>query len=500
MTSYRFNVLDQALDIAGSLVQSATMTLADEPNFLGAPFAGQTGSTASITTVAAGDATLTGLTGMTVASVGHFLTISGAANSGNNGTFLIDSFISSSSVTVSNPNAVASDPNNGSIGWAERNPYSLQDDLNFERTDRAAIKGVAYSAPIPTYQRPTAVGTDVFANLSNIATKTTDAVAYNVNRAFFGITVAAIDTLVTLSSAGNLKHADTVDNTGIPCFDAAPFTGDWTSCYVHVVDGYTTGSELLVMAGPHAGERIFGVTYAGSSTSPDSVEVHFYSAPFSVNQAITHTPYVWEAGQVTTINCLYGYNERLDLLDINAFRTVPALGILTDAQLGNEINDILAAIGLPDGYTSLSGLLPNSSQYYPFFDLPNATPTVIDALNTLNNQIGDRTYTGPVLTNGQTITDSLQALSNSISASTITRTIELLGSDLTPGTPHTLPGGLTYNTDNTNNGRGLYLYTRGVLRHPGLITQSADYTETSSTSVTFFATQKAGDLVDYFIV
>ena len=56
--------------------------------------------------------------------------------------------------------------------WTERNPYSLQDDLNYERTDRAAIKGVGYDAPIPTYQRPTAVGTNVPANLSNIATKT----------------------------------------------------------------------------------------------------------------------------------------------------------------------------------------------------------------------------------------------------------------------------------------------------------------------------------------
>ena len=230
------------------------------------------------------------------------------------------------------------------------------------------------------------------------------------------------------------------------------------------------------------------------------MEVHFYSAPFSVNQAVTQTPYTWESDQVTTINVLYGYNERLDLLDQNAFRTVPALGILTDAGLRGEVDDILATLGTPDGYNSLSGLLQNTSQYFPLYDLPNATPTVVDALNTLNEQIGDRTFTGPVLTNGQTITASLQALSNSISASTITRTIEVLGSDITPGTAHMLPGGLTYTVDGTGNGRGLYLYSRGILRHPQPISQGGDYTETSTTSVTFFATQKAGDLIDYFIV
>jgi hypothetical protein len=500
MVSYRLNALNQALDIAGSLFQTSTLTLADEMNGLGSPLAGQIGASASVTTVGAGNATITGLTGMSVGSVGMFLTLSGASSSGNNGTFLIDSFISATSVTVSNPSAVASDGNNGSIAWTERNPYSLQDDLNYERTDRSAIKGVGYDAPIPTYQRPTAVGTNVPANLSNIATKTTDAVAYNVNRAIFGIAVQDGYTQVTISSAGSFKHADPVDQTGVPCFDSAPFTGDWASCYVHVVDGYNTGDEMVVLSGPHAGERIFGVTYAGASVSPNSVEVHFYSSPFPDNYTVTNTPYTWESGQALTVNFLYGYSERLDLLDVNAFRTVPALGILTDASNLNEINDLVSATGIPDGYNSLAGLLTDTSQYYPFYFLPNATPTVVQALNTLNSQIGNETYTGPILTSGQTITASLQALSNAISATTISRTIEVLSSSITPGTPHTLPAGLTYTVDNTGNGRGLYLYTRGVLRHPQNITQGGDYMESSATTVTFYATQNAGDIIDYFIV
>jgi hypothetical protein len=68
------------------------------------------------------------------------------------------------------------------------------------------------------------------------------------------------------------------------------------------------------------------------------VVIDFYSAPFNVNYAVAPNPYTWEAQQSPVVNLLYGYSERLDQLDVNAFRTVPALGILTDAALQGEVN------------------------------------------------------------------------------------------------------------------------------------------------------------------
>lgn len=82
----------------------------------------QSGSVASITTVANNQATLTGLTGMTATSANHWITITGAASAGNNGTFKIVRFISSSSVIIFNSAAVASDANNGAISWQELDP------------------------------------------------------------------------------------------------------------------------------------------------------------------------------------------------------------------------------------------------------------------------------------------------------------------------------------------------------------------------------------------
>src|SRR5208282_2917891 len=155
MAASRLNALDQALDIAGSLFQQSDSTLTDEPAMIGTELAGQTGAGAAVGPINVSDVTITGLTGMTLQSVGNFLEIDGGM-AGNDGYFLIDTYISATSVTVVNPNAVV---DAGPYSWAERYPYSLLDDLNFERTDRTLIKGVPYYDPIPTYQRPTAVGT-----------------------------------------------------------------------------------------------------------------------------------------------------------------------------------------------------------------------------------------------------------------------------------------------------------------------------------------------------
>ena len=74
---------------------------------------------ASITATANGTATITGLSGMSSTDVGYTLNISGAATSANNGNFIIVEYVSATSVKIRNPDAVAADANNGSIGWTK---------------------------------------------------------------------------------------------------------------------------------------------------------------------------------------------------------------------------------------------------------------------------------------------------------------------------------------------------------------------------------------------
>lgn len=82
--------------------------------------AGWSGSGASVSAIGGGKATLTGLANMSPLSVGRTITIFGAATAGNNGTFEITDYVSSVSIQIANPNAVAPDANNTAISWVER--------------------------------------------------------------------------------------------------------------------------------------------------------------------------------------------------------------------------------------------------------------------------------------------------------------------------------------------------------------------------------------------
>ncbi len=115
-----------ALGVAGSTVEVQFTSLANG-NFgaaasvatavSGAPFVGANGTIQNRQVV-----TLSGLTTMTASMVGYPIVLSGAASPGNNGSFIIQSLVSATSVTVYNNAGVAPDTNNGSIKWYVAGP------------------------------------------------------------------------------------------------------------------------------------------------------------------------------------------------------------------------------------------------------------------------------------------------------------------------------------------------------------------------------------------
>jgi hypothetical protein len=490
------NLADQALDIAGSITHVTGLTLTDESAQLGVPLTGQSGSAASITVGVT--VVVSGLAGMTAQSPGNFLTISGAATPANNGTFLIVTYNSATSVDISNGSA-ATDLNNGAISWIERRPYTLENDLNYVRTDRENIKGVGYDDPVPQYFRCDDQSTPIDASLANLAGNTTDAKSVVTNRLFNDASVVVGDGYVTITSVGALKHADAIDLTGVPINDGYDAGNDDATYADVIADGYEAG--LTVLSGPNIGNRIFGRARAGTTgTSPDSVEVEFRSV---VPGALISTSiaYTWEAGQPTTLDLYYGYRNCLSSMPETALRTMMVNGLVADASLSRDLRDIRQTIGTNAGDTDLAGELTNLGSYFPFNNLPDVTPSVVEALNTLNEQVGDRDYTGIILTDGYTITQSLQELADAITAGgdTVTRTIERLTSSVSAGTAHTLPGGLSYVIDPANNGRNMWVFYRKQLRSPGPISGGNDYDETSTTSITPYKKINNGDHIHYFI-
>lgn len=359
-------------DVRGTEDQNSGLDIGDESKHLGAPI-GPTGSNAFIASMNGAELTITGLNGLTPRSRGHELQLLNATTPSNNGSFPIKTYIDPDTVVIVNGAGSAPDANNGNISWIERNAYSLRDDLNYERSDRALIKGVDYDQLPPTYQQPTAIGTDIPTNLANISSNTLDAIAYLGNREVFGIDVLAGQSFITLFGADMLKHTDSVNTLGIPCFDVAPYIGDFNSCFVKVLDGYVTGAEIQVIQGPHAGERIFGVTNNGSSVSPNSVEVVFYSCPPWQDITIGSSPYTWEVGQPNAINLIYVYNQIGNNLDTNIFilpTLTPASGTGGSGITPSEHETLRQLIhfideGPGDGF--LSGaykvILPQSSPF-----------------------------------------------------------------------------------------------------------------------------------------
>jgi len=653
MPTTLYNLIDQALDIAGSYTHDAAMDWDEEDSYLGRPLSGQSGSTASIITGAgAGEARVDGVSGMTAADEGKFLTISGAASGANNGTFIISNVVDADTVDVVNASAVIPDGNNGSIAWVERYPYSAEDDFNYIRTDRQAIKGVDYHAAVPTYERPDAVGTDVDANLANLAGKTADALAtvrnvYTEDVALppsiadgdgnvlisdetftttnFHFTSDDVDSFVTLTDGtavgatgtyrvktvtdgqtleldglaatgagtvtwvreGDLKgistsrdYADAVDRTGVPIADSgAEDETVYDATFIEVLEELSTGGKATVES--EAALRIFGrsfgdekdpnrtVTNEGSrlfmqlktgdndgSATDSSVEpisgrsgsaaslpgsntnvtgltgmseadIGLYitiwnlAADEAGHYKITAVPSAssvtvergsnftadasgaieWQISRHSgVLFTFHGDRFRNDNLSETWGRAVLVGGSGGTSELVVDIDQIRDSIGIQDGDTDLSAYLTNTGNYFTFVDLPDATPSVVEALNVLNEQIGNRTYTSSLLTDGQTITASIEAIANAIDDVSVVRYIEVASTDINVGTSHTLPGSASYTLDGTGNGRNMWFFSRGILRHPGTDPSYYEYEEESTTTILVKRKIKADDVMDFFIL
>ena len=194
-----------------------------------------------------------------------------------------------------------------------------------------------------------------------------------------------------------------------------------------------------------------------------------------------------------------GDRYRLDQLSETAGRTTLIGGIVSDASLTQDIAEIREFIGAGDGDTTPT--LTNTGADFVWSDLPNSGDTSLEeCVNELNEQIGDRQYSAGVLTDGETITASLEALQSAISGSSVTRVIERLAAAVPKQTSHLLPGGNTYTLDGTNNGLNMWVFWRGLLKDPGSVANNDHYGETDTTHITPFSLVRSGDHVNYFIL
>jgi hypothetical protein len=640
----RANALSQELDVQGSVTRSAAMTKADEALDKGVQISTGTGDTIGGT---APDMTLTDAgASFTVQDVGRYITIAGAPTGANDGTFLITSYSSGTSIGYENAAGVAEAA--PAAAWEINKPYSLEDDLNFTRTDRKDIKGTSsYEDAIPTYVRPSAIGTSVDKNLTNLLSvdgyakvrnvrfddimlrpKVTDGDgilaisdetftttdfhftsddlnsfitisgstdadgSYRIKTVSDGQTLE-LDGLASATAEGSITwvlesdlkgilssrgYADTVDRRGVPIADSgaedetvynatfaemfnlserrlptteaglavfarqygddkdpnATVGNEGTRFFVQLItgdnDGTATESELENISGRSGSAATIagGDKVIGGLTGMDQADVGRYITVYatgndqaghyeiaSVDSATSVTvvraagnfaadantgSIEWTVSQHTgTWSFFTGDRYRLDEIDEAADRTTLIGGVTGNADIVQDITEIREFIGAADG--DVTPGLTNTGADFPFSDLTDPADTDLEsAVNVLNEQIGDRQYTGSVLADGETCTASHQALADAIAATSITRVIERLSADIDANTAHTLPGGNTYTLDGTDNGLNMYVFWRGLLRDPGAVVDGDDYDETSTTQITPYTKIKSGDHISYLIL
>lgn len=490
MSFSRQNLLDLALDIAGSLARHDNLSLADEAAGIGRKLSNGTGASVA---VSGGVTTVSGVSGMSASSVGSFLKLS----NGNDGygPLLITGYVSATSVTVSDPTPSLSDGWTG-LAWSKHNAYSAEDDINYARTDRAAIKGVSYDAAIPTHTNPK--GETVTMNLASLAGKTIDAKGFILPRMVLGQSISDGATTHTLTHANPLvfKHSDSSnggDRTGVPTVEN---NDGYQACFVEILNSATENEFVS-----SDGYKVFGVTMQDGESS-GTVKVAFKKVAFGA-ELDTAQDYAWEGN--ANVMMSYGYYQVISDMDEDAFRKVQVLGLASDGDLRADIDALQSAVGMNDGDTNIASHLTNTGNNFAFQEL-TGTATVVDALNELNEQLGDFTFGNQTqfILDTNTVAENLKALADAVVAAQIVRIVKRITQatgDIPAGTPFSVRNGAHSTITYTNDGTGdnLWVFTRGLLRSPGDIAEGNDYTESSDHEVTFHMTLRVGDHVNFFL-
>ncbi len=297
---------------------------------------------------------------------------------------------------------------------------SLEQDLNVIRTLVKELKGTTdWFGDLGNYFDPS--NTDVSnaatkdLNLNNIKNNTLDAktalVAVFNDNAAAGYAVSGTSTgaLVLL----NTRYSTPVDRRGLPIYESTANSGSYYDegaldrvVRVDVTDIHT-GNEIEDSNGNAIYARMVdGVDYGGLGDGTD-VYMRFYA-----NGVVTDLASLSEA---TPSGVAFTYPQRKLLSNIPEYewlRTSFVSSWQGDIELVDDIQNIWSFTGASDDDTSATPW-DNVTGNYSL----NGGPTNLkDAIDDLNDSVGDKTYSSTYLTSGQDVSVSLDALGIAIEA------------------------------------------------------------------------------------
>lgn len=412
----------------------------------------------------------------------------------------------SDTVSGVNTSAVAEPENNTASGIE---PDTLQHDMNVFRTLLKQIKGSTdWYSELPTYTDPANTGTAKQVTLSGVAGHTLDSktilISVEDKNSDAGFTVTSGNTGILITPT-DARYADPADRRGLPIFASTKPGGTYYDiggsddvCAVDLVD-MSTGTEFK----DSTGKIIFGKLHDGAdnggSGEDTDVFIKFYTSA---------GPYTWTADDPTKIMVVYPFRKVLsEMLEHEWMRTDFIGSFEGDAELIEDISNLWAFTGAANhdqvpAWTYAGGGYPVISG-----------SSLLSALDLINTTIGNTSYSGTYYIHAnEDITESLvyldsgiKSVADSVAAGVGEKYIEDITSDISAGTEHALPGSLTYTPANTvgQYGKNMDVFVDGQLltasTGPNGDEEDMDYSETSTTSITFHRDVYAGSNIIYII-
>lgn len=375
----------------------------------------------------------------------------------------------------------------------------LQHDLNVFRTLIRQIKGETnWFDDLGTYFDPanTSSGdiTTKHMTLENIKGNTLDSktilLATDEDNSGAGYTVSGTDAGLLFTTG--LSYAVWSDRRGLPIFSSVANAGTYSDeggsddvCVIDLIDSDTggefqDGSGNIIYAKFHD-----GADYGGVGNGTDAY-VKFYS---------NNTPYTFTASDPTNIMFVFPYRKVLsEMEEYEWLRTDFVSSFEGDDELLEDISNLWSFTGSTDGDSSPQPWT-NTGGNYIFNSDPSDLQSAMDEVNT---EIGDRTYTGNYITSDDPIADSLEDLDvklkeieDSLDATSAAKYVLELSSDVSAGNETFLPTGVTYTPDDTSGqeGSNMDVFVNGQLVSAstgvGGVNEDKDYAETSISGVTF---------------
>lgn len=390
---------------------------------------------------------------------------------------------------------------------------TLQHDMNVLRTIVRQVKGgTNWFDDLGTYFDPTNTAsgdtTTKHMSLANIKGNTLDAktviIAVTNDNSASGYTVSGTSTGALLSVT--TAYATAADRRGLPIFASTANNGSYYDedgedrvCRIDVLDmsndqEFDDGSGNTIYA-----KFEDAADHGGTGTGTD-VFARFYKN--DVECDLTGTG-------VTSVKFVYPQRKVMsEVQEYEWLRTDFVSSWEGDVELVEDISNLWSFTGATDSDSSPQPWT-NTGGNYVFNSDPSNLQSALDEINT---EIGDRTYTGNYITSDDPIADSLEDLDvklkeieDELDATAGDKYVESAASLISANVEHGLPTGVTYTPYSTGDqvGKNMDVFVDGQLLAADTGVNGAnadrDYGETSTSGVTFRFDVQTGRNITYIV-